>query len=359
MKIAFITGITGQDGSYLAELLLDKGYIVYGMIRRSSLFNTSRIDHISEKLYLRYGDVTDLSNITTILNEIKNKHPSIIEIYHLAAQSHVMVSFEMPIYTSQCDAIGTLNMLEGIRLTDLQGIAKFYNATTSELFGQVQQIPQTEHTPFYPRSPYGVAKLYSYWITKNYREAYNMYTVNGILFNHTSPRRGENFVERKISLGVAKYIHYGQELRLGNLDSRRDLGYAKEYVHGMWVMLQQDVPDDYVLATGKMISIRDIVEMAFDLVGVTIHWQGYGVDEVGIDAKTGKIIVRVDSKYFRPSEVEQLLGDSSKLYNKTGWKPIVEFKNVLKEMIENDTGTGTIPDSGAGRAQRVVINYQS
>lgn len=336
MKIAFITGITGQDGSYLAELLLEKGYIIYGMIRRCSLFNTSRIDHISNKLKLRYGDVTDLSNITSILNEIKKENPSVIEIYHLAAQSHVMVSFEMPIYTSNCDAIGTLNMLEGIRMTQLQGITKFYNATTSELFGQVQQVPQTEATPFYPRSPYGVAKLYSYWITKNYREAYNLYTVNGILFNHTSPRRGENFVERKISLGVVKYINSGNILYLGNLDAKRDLGYAKEYVHGMWLMLQQDIPDDYVLATGKMISIREIVEMAFNFVDITIKWQGDGVDEVGIDSKTGKIVVRVDSKYFRPAEVEQLQGDASKLYNKTGWKPVVQFEKVMEEMITRD-----------------------
>jgi len=333
MKIAFITGITGQDGSYLSELLLEKGYIVYGMMRRCSLFNTRRIDHISNKLKLRYGDVTDLSNITTILNEIKSNNPSVIEIYHLAAQSHVMVSFEMPIYTSQCDAIGTLNMLEGIRITNLQGIVKFYNATTSELFGQVQQVPQTEDTPFYPRSPYGVAKLYSYWITKNYREAYNLYTVNGILFNHTSPRRGENFVERKISLGVVKYINDGTELHLGNLDARRDLGYAKEYVYGMWLMLQQDIPDDYVLATGKMISVREIVEMAFNLVDITIKWQGECVDEVGIDSRTGKIVVRVDPKYFRPAEVEQLQGDASKLYNKTGWKPVVQFEKVMEELV--------------------------
>lgn len=336
MKIAFITGITGQDGSYLAELLLEKGYTVYGMIRRCSLFNTSRIDHISNKLKLRYGDVTDLSNITLILTEIKNMNPSVIEIYHLAAQSHVMVSFEMPIYTSNCDAIGTLNMLEGIRMTQLQGITKFYNATTSELFGQVQQVPQTEATPFYPRSPYGVAKLYSYWITKNYREAYNLYTVNGILFNHTSPRRGENFVERKISLGVVKCINSGNILYLGNLDAKRDLGYAKEYVYGMWLMLQQDIPDDYVLATGKMISIREIVEMAFNFVDITIKWEGGGVDEVGIDSKTGKIVVRVDSKYFRPAEVEQLQGDASKLYNKTGWKPVVQFEKVMEEMITRD-----------------------
>lgn len=339
MKIAFITGITGQDGSYLAELLLEKEYIVFGMIRRSSLFNTSRIDHLlkSDQLILRYGDVTDLSNITIILNEIKALNPSILEVYHLAAQSHVMVSFEMPIYTSNCDAIGTLNMLEGIRITNLQGITRFYNATTSELFGLVQQVPQTEATPFYPRSPYGVAKLYSFWITKNYREAYDMYTVNGILFNHTSPRRGENFVERKISIGVAKYINHGTELRLGNLDSKRDLGYAKEYVHGMWIMLQQDVCDDYVLSTGQMISIREIVEMAFSLVDITIKWQGHGVDEVGVNAQTGEVVVRVDSKYFRPAEVEQLQGDASKLYNKTGWKPIVQFKNVLEEMIKKDS----------------------
>jgi GDPmannose 4,6-dehydratase len=336
MKIAFITGITGQDGSYLAELLLEKEYIVYGMIRRCSLFNTSRIDHILNKLKLRYGDVTDLSNITTILNEIKNENPSVIEIYHLAAQSHVMVSFEMPIYTSQCDAMGTLNMLEGIRITNLQGITRFYNATTSELFGQVQQVPQTEATPFYPRSPYGVAKLYSYWITKNYREAYNLYTVNGILFNHTSPRRGENFVERKISLGVVKYINSGCVLQLGNLDARRDLGYAKEYVYGMWLMLQQDTSDDYVLATGKMISVREIVEIAFNLVDITINWQGNGVDEVGIDSRTGKIVVRVDSKYFRPAEVEQLQGDASKLYNKTGWKPVVQFEKVMEELVNQD-----------------------
>lgn len=336
MKIAFITGITGQDGSYLAELLLEKDYIVFGMIRRTSLFNTTRIDHISDKLKLRYGDVTDLSNITIILNEIKNLEPTRLEIYHLAAQSHVMVSFETPIYTSQCDAIGTLNMLEGIRITNLERIARFYNATTSELFGQVQEIPQTETTPFYPRSPYGVAKLYSYWITKNYREAYKLYAINGILFNHTSPRRGENFVERKITIGVKKYKIHGTELHLGNLDSKRDMGSAKEYVYGMWLMVQQDEPDDYVLATGKMISIREIVEQAFLQIGIKVEWQGKGLNEIGIDSSTNKVVVRINSKYFRPAEVEQLQGDSSKLYNKTGWQPTVCFETILNEMINTE-----------------------
>lgn len=270
MKIAFITGISGQDGSYLTELLLKKGYIVYGMIRRTSLFNRSRIEHLLDKINLRYGDVLDLSNIVSILNEIKEKYTWIssssrLEVYHLAAQSHVMVSFEVPIYTGHTDGIGTLNMLEALRMTNLQARVKFYNAATSELFGQVQTIPQNEMTPFYPRSPYSVAKLYSYWITKNYREAYNMFTVNGILFNHTSPRRGENFVEKKITSGVEKIVN--------------------------------------------------------------------GLDEIGIDASSGKILVQIDKKYFRPSEVEQLLGDSTKLYNITGWKPSRPFEEILQNMI--------------------------
>lgn len=339
MKVAFITGITGQDGSYLAELLLEKEYIVYGMIRRTSLFNTHRIEHILPQLRLRYGDVLDLSNIVSIFNEIKELEFTTLEVYHLAAQSHVMVSFEMPIYTGHCDAMGTLNMLEAIRMCKLEKVAKFYNATTSELFGQVQTVPQTEQTPFYPRSPYGVAKLYSYWITKNYREAYDMYTVNGILFNHTSPRRGENFVERKITMGVAKIIK-GQEteLHLGNLDAQRDLGSAKEYVYGMWLMLRHAHPSDYVLATGQMTSIRSIVEMAFKHVGIDIEWQGVSgsVDEVGVDASTKKVLVRVDAKYFRPAEVEQLLGDASKLFTVTGWKPTTEFNTVLEEMMDTD-----------------------
>jgi GDPmannose 4,6-dehydratase len=337
MKIAFITGITGQDGSYLAELLLKKQYTVFGMMRRSSLFNTHRIKHILSRITLRYGDVLDLSNIVSILSEIQTLNPTTLEVYHLAAQSHVMVSFEMPIYTGHCDAMGTLNMLEAIRMLNLIPITKFYNATTSELFGQVQTVPQTETTPFYPRSPYGVAKLYSYWITKNYREAYNMYTVNGILFNHTSPRRGENFVERKITLGVAKIMNgIETELHLGNLDAQRDFGYAKDYVYGMWLMLQGDLPSDYVLATGKMTSIRQIVEMAFKHVGISIEWQGEGVSEIGLDAKNKNVLVRVDSKYFRPAEVEQLVGDASKLFSTTGWCPATDFKTVLSEMMDMD-----------------------
>lgn len=338
MKIAFITGISGQDGSYLTELLLEKNYIVYGMIRRTSLFNTNRIEHVLDKITLRYGDVLDLSNIVSILNEIKEKHMSTsdseLEVYHLAAQSHVMVSFEVPIYTGNTDGIGTLNMLEALRMTNLYTKVKFYNATTSELFGQVQTVPQNELTPFYPRSPYAVAKLYSFWITKNYREAYNMFTVNGILFNHTSPRRGENFVEKKIVMGVEKIFNGTEsELRLGNLDAKRDIGFAGDYVYGMWLMLQQDIPDDFVLASGTMISVRDIVKMAFECVGISIKWQGNGIDEVGIDVSSGKIVVRVDKKYFRPSEVEQLLGDTTKLYNVTGWRPSRPFKEILQNMI--------------------------
>lgn len=338
MKIAFITGISGQDGSYLTELLLEKNYIVYGMIRRTSLFNTNRIEHVLDKITLRYGDVLDLSNIVSILNEIKEKHMSTsdseLEVYHLAAQSHVMVSFEVPIYTGNTDGIGTLNMLEALRMTNLYTKVKFYNATTSELFGQVQTVPQNELTPFYPRSPYAVAKLYSFWITKNYREAYNMFTVNGILFNHTSPRRGENFVEKKIVMGVEKIFNGTEsELRLGNLDAKRDIGFAGDYVYGMWLMLQQDIPDDFVLASGTMISVRDIVKMAFECVGISIKWQGNGIDEVGIDVSSGKILVRVDKKYFRPSEVEQLLGDTTKLYNVTGWRPSRPFKEILQNMI--------------------------
>lgn len=338
-KIAFITGITGQDGSYLAELLLSKGYIVYGMLRRTSLFNTGRIEHILSKINLKYGDVLDNSSIINILNEIKINHPKLdkLEIYHLAAQSHVMVSFETPVYTGQCDAIGTLNILEAIRLTNLVDKVRFYNATTSELFGKVMETPQNENTPFYPRSPYGVAKLYSYWITKNYREAYNIYGVNGILFNHTSPRRGENFVEKKITMGIAKIIKNKElYLTLGNLNSKRDIGHASDYVYGMWLMLQQDEPDDYVLSTGNTYSIKDIVEMSFDMVGIRIRWEGEGLEEKGFNIDTNEVVVKIDSRYFRPTEVDLLLGDSSKMIHKTGWKPVKTIHDILKEMIQYD-----------------------
>lgn len=338
-KVAFITGITGQDGSYLAELLLSKGYVVYGMLRRTSLFNTGRIEHILSKITLKYGDVLDNSSVLNILNDIKMNYPNMerLEIYHLAAQSHVMVSFETPVYTGQCDAIGTLNILEAVRLSNLIDKVRFYNATTSELFGKVIETPQTETTPFYPRSPYGVAKLYSFWITKNYREAYNIYGVNGILFNHTSPRRGENFVEKKITTEVARIVKGKTKcLTLGNLNSKRDIGHASDYVYGMWTMLQQDTPDDFILSTGSTYSIRYIVETAFKIVGIPIEWVGEGVMEQGINSNTGEILVKIDLKYFRPTEVDLLLGDSSKIRNQTSWKTTKTIDEILKEMVEYD-----------------------
>lgn len=341
MKIAFITGITGQDGSYLAELLLEKGYIVHGLIRRCSNINTQRIDHIfkNKNLKLHYGDMTDGASLYKILNEIKNLYPEMerLEVYNLAAQSHVKISFEMPEYTADTDGFGTLKLLEAIVNNDLKEKTRFYQASTSELYGQVQEVPQKETTPFYPRSPYAVAKLYAFWIVKNYREAYNLYACNGILFNHGGVRRGHNFIERKITLGLGKILRGEMEkLNVGNLNALRDLGSSKDYVEGMWLMLQQDKADDFVLATGKMYSIREIIEIAFGFKGFNIKWKGEGINEIGYDEKTGRELVSIDERYFRPAEVEQLLGDPSKAKEKLGWTAKTDIYKLLKEMVEND-----------------------
>ncbi len=341
MKVAFITGITGQDGSYLAELLLEKGYKVHGLIRRASTINTQRIEHIfsNSNLKLHYGDVTDGTCLFMCLANIKEKYPEMtrLEVYNLAAQSHVKVSFEMPEYTADTDAFGTLKLLEAIRANKIESITRFYQASTSELYGKVQEIPQKETTPFYPRSPYGVAKLYAYWIVKNYREAYGFYACNGILFNHGGVRRGHNFVERKITLGLGKILR-GETDRLimGNLDSQRDIGNSKDYVEGMWMMLQQDNPDDFVLATGKMYTIRKLIEIAFELRGFEINWKGEGVNEIGYDKKTGRELIFVDPKYFRPAEVDLLLGDPTKANNILGWKAKTTIKELIKEMVNHD-----------------------
>jgi len=338
-RVALITGITGQDGSYLAELLLQKHYEVHGIKRRSSSFNTGRIDHIYRDPHLpethflmHYGDLTDATNLARIIADVR---PT--EIYNLAAQSHVQVSFETAEYTANADAIGTLRLLEGIRILDLKDSVRFYQASTSELYGKVQETPQTEKTPFYPRSPYGAAKLYAYWITVNYREAYGLHASNGILFNHESPRRGETFVTRKITQAVAA-IHLGKQdcLYLGNLNAQRDWGHARDYVEGMWRILQQAEPDDYVLATGETHSVREFVELAFAEIGVAIHWQGDGIDEVGLCEKTNRTLVRVDPRYFRPTEVEVLLGNPAKAHNKLGWKHQIGFRELVREMMESD-----------------------
>ncbi len=340
MKVAFITGITGQDGSYLSELLLEKDYIVYGMIRRMSTINTTRIDHILKKINLRYGDVSDTSNIVGILSEIKNKHPNMerLEVYNLAAQSHVKISFEMPEFTANTDALGVLRILEAIRICNLNEVTRFYQAGTSEMYGLVQSKPQNELTPFYPRSPYGVAKLFGYWITKNYREAYNMYACTGILFNHESPRRGENFVTRKITIGLGKILRGEMEhLVLGNLNSLRDWGHAKDYVKAMWLMLQQDKPDDYVIATGEEHSVREFIEKCFEKKGFDIEWKGEGINEIGIDRNTQKTLIKISSKYFRPSEVDELLGDATKAKNELGWKIETKFEDLINEMVNHDS----------------------
>ncbi len=338
MKKALIIGITGQDGSYLAELLLEKGYEVHGMKRRSSLFNTSRVDHLfvdrhqrDAQLFLHYGDLSDSSSISRIIELVKPQ-----EIYNLGAQSHVRVSFEIPEYTTDIDATGTLRILEAIKKTGIK--TKFYQASSSEMFGKVQEIPQKETTPFYPRSPYGCAKLYSYWITRNYRESYDMYTVNGILFNHESPRRGENFVTRKITKGLARIkLGLDKKLYLGNINSKRDWGYAKDYVYGMWLMMQQEKPDDYILATNETHTVREFVEESAKVFGMHIQWRGKGGKEVGIDKKTGKTIIEIDVVgLFRPAEVDILIGDYSKAKKKLGWKPRVTFKELVKIMCEHD-----------------------
>ena len=328
MKVALITGITGQDGSYLAELLLEKGYEVHGIVRRASLINTHRIDHIYDRINLHYGDLTDSTNLVRVIQQVKPD-----EIYNLGAQSHVKVSFEMPEYTGDVDAMGTLRILEAVRLLGLEGRIRIYQASTSELYGLVQEVPQRETTPFYPRSPYGVAKLYGYWIVKNYRESYGLHASSGILFNHESPRRGETFVTRKITRGLSR-ISVGEQdvLSLGNLDARRDWGHAKDFVEAMWLMLQQDEPDDYVIATGVQYSVRDFVNEAASYFGMKIVWEGEGLDEVGIDKNTGRKVIDVNPKYFRPAEVETLLGDASKAKEKLGWEPKTSFKQLVEDM---------------------------
>jgi len=338
-RVAFITGITGQDGSYLAELLLEKNYIVYGLIRRASTINTSRIEHIFDKVHLHYGDLTDSTCLFRCLCEIKNKHPEMtrLEIYNLGAQSHVKVSFEIPEYTADTDAFGVLKILEAIRSNNLEKIARFYQASTSELYGKVQEVPQTETTPFYPRSPYGVAKLYAYWIVKNYRESYNMFACNGILFNHESIRRGHNFVTRKVTIGLGKILrNESDKLIMGNIDSFRDWGHANDYVEGMWLILQNDEPDDFVLSTGEIHSVREFIEVAFKLKGFEIQWKGEGVNEIGYDKDSGRELIFIDSKYFRPAEVELLHGNSNKAETILGWKPKISFTDLVKEMVDHD-----------------------
>ena len=344
-KIALITGVTGQDGSYLAELLIDKGYEVHGLRRRVSIFNTQRIDHLysdphsdNVKLFLHYADMTDTASIISVINKIKPH-----EIYNLAAQSHVGVSFEQPEYTANVDGLGTLRILEAVRLLNLEKHTKIYQASTSELYGLAQQTPQSETTPFYPRSPYAVAKMYAYWITVNYREAFGIFACNGILFNHESPRRGETFVTRKITIGASRIKHGLQEcLFLGNLDAKRDWGHAKDYVEMQWLMLQQEVPKDYVIATGEQISVREFLVRVFDKLGIEVLWRGEGVGEVGVwvdksaSSPVEKIIVRVDKEYFRPTEVDTLLGDISKARNELGWKPRVTIDQLITEMVASD-----------------------
>jgi GDPmannose 4,6-dehydratase len=341
MSVALITGITGQDGSYLAELLLGKNYHVHGLIRRSSSINTGRIDHIFKdpRLKLHYGDLTDSSCLIAILSNIKNNYAGLerLEIYNLAAQSHVKVSFEMPEYTADTDAFGTLKLLEAIRINRLEPVTRFYQASTSELYGLVQEIPQKETTPFYPRSPYGVAKLYSYWIVRNYREAYGIFASNGILFNHESERRGHNFVTRKITIGLNKILRGETDrLTMGNLDSLRDWGHAQDYVEGMWRVLQHDHADDFVLATGEMHSVREFIEKAFLLKGISIAWKGQGVEEVGYDKNTLKEYVFIDPKYFRPAEVDLLIGDSTKARTVLGWEPKIGFQELVERMVLAD-----------------------
>lgn len=344
MKIALITGITGQDGSYLAEFLLEKGYEVHGVLRRSSSFNTERIEHLYLREWVRdmkkkravnlhYGDMTDSSSLIRIIQEIKPD-----EIYNLAAQSHVKVSFDVPEYTAECDAVGTLRLLEAVRILNLEKSCKIYQASTSELFGLVQEIPQKETTPFYPRSPYGVAKQYGFWITKNYRESYGIFAVNGILFNHESERRGETFVTRKISLAAARIAQGLQDkLYMGNLDSYRDWGYAKDYVECMWLMLQHNNPEDFVIATGEMHTVREFCTLAFAEAGIELKWDGKGIDEKGIDVKTGNVLVEVDPKYFRPAEVELLIGDPTKARTLLGWNPTkTSFPELVKIMVCHD-----------------------
>ena len=344
MKVALITGITGQDGSYLSEILLKKDYVVWGIIRRSSNFNTQRIDHLifdeklKDKYIIKYGDLTDSSCLLNILFQIKEKYSlERLEIYNLAAQSHVKVSFEMPEYTAQTDGLGTLRLLEAIRSSGYMDKIRFYQASTSEMYGLVQEVPQTEKTPFYPRSPYGVAKLYAHWITKNYRESYNMFACSGILFNHESPRRGETFVTRKITLTLNNIINGKEDkLVLGNLDSKRDWGHAMDYCYGMYLMLQHNKPDDYVLATNEYHTVREFVEEAFALKNFNIKWKGEGINEIGYDTNTGRELIFVSERYFRPAEVDELLGDASKAKEILKWKPSITFKELVIMMVESD-----------------------
>lgn len=338
-KVALISGITGQDGAYLAEFLLGKGYVIHGIKRRASLFNTDRIDHLyqdphetSVRVTLHYGDLTDATNLIRIIQQVKPD-----EIYNLAAQSHVAVSFETPEYTANADAVGTLRMLEAIRILGLEGRTRFYQASTSEMFGKAQESPQRETTPFYPRSPYGVAKLYAHWICVNYREAYGLYACNGILFNHESPLRGETFVSRKITRALTR-IQVGLQdvLHLGNLEAKRDWGHARDYVRAQWLTLQQPQPEDYVVATGEQHSVRDFVVLAGQSLGMDIEWRGRGIDESGVDRSSGRTIIRVDPRYFRPAEVDSLLGDASKIRNKLGWQPQISFEALVHEMVEAD-----------------------
>jgi GDPmannose 4,6-dehydratase len=358
-KVALVTGITGQDGSYLTEFLLAKGYVVHGIKRRSSSFNTERLDHVyedphapSRRLVLHYGDLADAGNLVRILREVQPD-----EVYNLGAQSHVAVSFETPEYTADVNALGTLRLLEGIRFLGLERKTRFYQASSSELYGQVRETPQREGTPFHPRSPYGVAKLFAYWITVNYREAYGLYACNGILFNHESPRRGETFVSRKISRGLAR-VRVGLDdcLYLGNLDARRDWGHARDYVEMQWLMLQQDAPDDYVIATGEQHSVRDFVEAAGRVLGMDIAWQGRGLDECGIDRHTGRTVVRVDAHYFRPAEVATLLGDAARARARLGWSPRQTFGDLVSEMVAADLRDAErdvlLRDAGHVHAQR-------
>jgi len=352
--VALITGVTGQDGSYLAELLLEKGYEVHGIKRRASQFNTDRIDHIytdpheeDVDFFLHYGDLTDSTNLIRIVQETRPD-----EIYNLAAQSHVQVSFDTPEYTAEVDALGVLRLLEAIRILDLTDRTRFYQASTSELYGKVQEVPQTEETPFYPRSPYAAAKLYAYWITVNYREAYDLHASNGILFNHESPRRGETFVTRKITRAAAR-IRAGlqEKTYLGNLDAERDWGHARDYVEGMWRMLQQDEPDDYVLATGRTTTVRRFCEMAFDAAGIELAWEGADEDEVGYDAESGRPVVEIDPRYYRPTEVHQLLGEAEKAREALGWTPSTSLEEMAEEMVEQDLA--------AAREEQAVANHQA
>ena len=339
MKVALITGINGQDGSYLAELLLEKKYEVWGIIRRASDINTNRIDHIYDKLKLVYGDLTDGLNLLKIFLDIKNKYKELnrLEVYNLGAMSHVKVSFDIPEYTANVDGIGTLRLLEAIRCSGLDKICRFYQASTSELYGKVKEIPQKETTPFHPRSPYGVAKLYAYWITQNYRESYNMYCCNGILFNHESPRRGPTFVTRKITKGLNMILKGEKDkLILGNINSLRDWGHAKDFVYGMWLMLQQDIPEDYILSTNECHSVREFIEKSFKIKGFDIKWKGKDLNEIGYDEKTEKELIFISKEYYRPAEVDELIGDSTKAIKQLGWVRKYSFEELIKEMVEYD-----------------------